>query len=112
MATSPRTKKAATTTKAKRRAKAEEALSHSKADMIAQYQQSPKDTGSTEVQVALLSSRIAYLTKHLKDNPKDFGCRRGLLMMVGQRRRLLAYYRRRASAERYQQLLERLQLRK
>lgn len=56
-----------------------------------EHQRSEKDTGSTEVQVALLTKKIEYLTEHLGRNKKDFGARRGLLKMVGQRRRLLRY---------------------
>ncbi|RYY00716.1 30S ribosomal protein S15 [bacterium] len=56
-----------------------------------EHQRGEKDTGSTEVQVALLTKKIEYLTEHLGRNKKDFGARRGLLKMVGQRRRLLRY---------------------
>lgn len=69
------------------------------------------DTGSPEVQVALLTERINDLTKHLQLNVKDHSSRRGLLKMVGQRRRLLDYVNR-ISAERYQTLVDRLKLRK
>ena len=60
-----------------------------KAELIAQYGRKPGDTGSPEVQVAILTTRINELTEHLKKNPKDHHSRRGLLMMVGQRRGLL-----------------------
>ena len=69
------------------------------------------DTGSPEVQCAVLSERIGNLTEHLKDHQKDFASRRGLLMMVGQRRRLLDYVRRKEQS-RYQALIERLGLRR
>ena len=69
------------------------------------------DTGSPEVQCAVLSERIGNLTEHLKEHQKDFASRRGLLMMVGQRRRLLDYLNRNDSA-RYRTLIERLGLRR
>ena len=69
------------------------------------------DTGSPEVQVAILSERIGNLTEHLKSHQKDFASRRGLLMMVGQRRRLLDYLRN-INEGRYQALIERLGLRR
>lgn len=69
------------------------------------------DTGSPEVQVAILSERIGNLTEHLKAHQKDFASRRGLLMMVGQRRRLLDYLRK-INESRYQALIERLGLRR
>ena len=62
-----------------------------KAELVAKYGRKPGDTGSPEVQVALLTERIVELTEHLKSNPKDHHSRRGLLMMVGQRRGLLDY---------------------
>ena len=62
-----------------------------KAEIIAKYGKDANDTGSTEVQVALLSFRIAELTEHLKSNPKDHHSRRGLYKMIGQRRGLLEY---------------------
>jgi small subunit ribosomal protein S15 len=82
-----------------------------KQEVIAQYATKTEDTGSPEVQVAVLSERISNLTEHLKEHKKDFASRRGLLMMVGQRRRLLDYLRRKETA-RYQTLIERLGLRK
>ena len=75
------------------------------------YQQHATDTGSPEVQAALLTERINYLTGHFKTHPKDHHSRRGLLMLVGQRRRLLDYLRGRDVA-RYRELIERLGIRK
>lgn len=69
-------------------------LGLSKEDLVIamkDFQRNEKDTGSTEVQVALLTKKISYLTNHLSTNKKDFSARRGLLKMVGQRRRLLNY---------------------
>jgi small subunit ribosomal protein S15 len=65
-----------------------------KAEIIAKYKRGENDTGSTEVQVALLTERIKYLTEHLKTNKKDHSSRVGLLKLVGQRRRLLRYLKR------------------
>jgi small subunit ribosomal protein S15 len=79
--------------------------------LIEEYATKPGDTGSPEVQVALLSERIRNLTDHLKDHAKDFHSRRGLLMMVGQRRRLLDYVKRKDSS-RYETLIKRLGLRR
>jgi len=70
-----------------------------------------KDTGSPEVQVALLSERIAYLREHFLRHRKDHASRRGLLLMVGRRKRLLEYLKRR-SPERYRQVIEKLGIRK
>lgn len=81
------------------------------AKIVAEYQRAPNDTGSPEVQVALLSFRIAYLTEHFKSNKKDNHSRRGLLAMVSQRRSLLDYLKRK-DAGRYQTLIQRLGLRK
>lgn len=65
-----------------------------KQEIVAKYQRDSKDTGSAEVQIALLSAQIARLTEHLKDNHKDHHSRLGLLKMVGKRKRLLKYLRR------------------
>jgi small subunit ribosomal protein S15 len=82
-----------------------------KAKIVGEYQLAQNDTGSPEVQVALLSSRISTLTEHFKVNAKDHHSRRGLLAMVSQRRKLLDYLKRK-NAERYRSLIERLGLRK
>lgn len=82
-----------------------------KTALIAEYGKTPTDTGSPEVQVALLTARINELTEHLKIHQKDHHSRRGLLKMVGQRRRLLAYLKD-TDIERYRSLIERLGLRK
>jgi len=82
-----------------------------KNEIIREYQTHESDTGSPEVQVALLSVRIAELTDHLRTHPKDFHSRRGLLMMVGQRRRLLNYLNSKDIA-RYRALIARLGLRR
>ncbi len=82
-----------------------------KAEIIAAYGRTPEDTGSPEVQVALLTERINELTAHLKDHPKDHHSRRGLLKMVGQRRGLLDYLKRN-DIEGYRNLIERLGIRK
>lgn len=81
-----------------------------KAEIIGEYHRHESDTGSPEVQVAILTKRINQLTEHLRNNKHDESSRRGLLKMVGRRRRLLAYLRRRDLA-RYQALVERLNLR-
>lgn len=82
-----------------------------KTAIINEYATCPGDTGSPEVQIAILSARIAELTEHLKANPKDHHSRRGLLKMVGQRRGMLAYLKDK-DIERYRSLIERLGLRK
>ena len=79
--------------------------------LIQDYATKPGDTGSPEVQVALLSERIANLTEHLKTHPKDFHSRRGLLVLVGQRRGLLDYLKRKSQG-RYETLIGRLGLRR
>ena len=82
-----------------------------KAELIKEYAQKEGDTGSPEVQVAILSERIVSLTEHLKIHNKDFHSRRGLLVMVGQRRRLLDYVKRKDNS-RYEGLIKRLGLRR
>ncbi|MDH3738135.1 MAG: 30S ribosomal protein S15 [Alphaproteobacteria bacterium] len=82
-----------------------------KAEVIKEYQTKESDTGSPEVQVAILTERITNLTEHLKTHAKDHHSRRGLLLMVGQRRRLLDYTRRK-NEDRYKSLIERLGLRR
>ncbi len=79
--------------------------------VIAEYARSEGDTGSPEVQIAVLTARIQELTEHMKKNPKDFHSNRGLLKMVGQRRGLLAYLKN-TDIERYRVLIEKLGLRK
>ncbi len=80
-------------------------------EIISNYKTHEKDTGSPEVQVALLSARIEYLTEHFKVHKKDHHSRRGLLKLVGQRRRLLEYLKDK-DVSRYRKLIERLGLRK
>jgi small subunit ribosomal protein S15 len=82
-----------------------------KTALMTDYATAPADTGSPEVQVALLTERINSLTEHLKIHAKDFHSRRGLLMLVGRRRRLLDYLKRKNEA-RYRSLIERLSLRR
>ncbi len=82
-----------------------------KTKIMEEYAITPGDTGSPEVQIAVLTARIAELTEHLKDNPKDHHSRRGLLKMVGKRRNLLKYLKN-TDIERYRSLIERLGLRK
>ncbi|MCR4743860.1 MAG: 30S ribosomal protein S15 [Lachnospiraceae bacterium] len=82
-----------------------------KAELVEKYGKSAGDTGSTEVQVAILTERIAELTEHLKINKHDHHSRRGLLKMVGKRRGLLAYLKNK-DIDRYRQLIEKLGLRK
>jgi small subunit ribosomal protein S15 len=82
-----------------------------KAETIAKHKTHDGDTGSPEVQVALLSDRISHLTEHLKNNHKDHHSRRGLLKMVGQRRALLDYLKRK-SLDRYKKLIEVIGLRR
>ncbi|HPU00698.1 MAG: 30S ribosomal protein S15 [Firmicutes bacterium] len=82
-----------------------------KQEIIKNYQLHESDTGSPEVQIALLTERINQLTEHLKEHKKDFSSQRGLLKMVGKRRGLLNYLRKK-SPQRYQEVLSRLGLRK
>jgi len=80
-------------------------------ELLTQYQLHATDTGSPEVQIALLSSRIEYLTEHFKSHTKDHHSRRGLLKLVGQRRRLLDYLKR-TEFDRYKSVIDRLGIRK
>ena len=82
-----------------------------KAELVKEYGRGENDTGSTEVQVAILTTRINNLTEHLKTHKKDFHSRRGLLVMVGQRRRLLDYLNSNSN-ERYAELIKSLGLRR
>jgi small subunit ribosomal protein S15 len=82
-----------------------------KREVIQKHGKSPGDTGSTEVQVALLTARINDLTEHLREHKKDHHSRRGLLMLVGKRRRLLQYLQRR-DIDRYRALIQELGLRR
>lgn len=80
------------------------------AELIAEYGKNAQDSGSAEVQVAILSERIRNLTEHLKAHPKDHHTRRGLLMLVGKRRRLLVYIKNRDILE-YRELIKKLGIR-
>ena len=82
-----------------------------KQNIIEDNRSHDKDTGSSEVQIALLSARIAHLTEHLKTHGKDFHSRRGLLMMAAKRRKLLDYLKR-TDLKRYQAIIEKLELRR
>jgi len=82
-----------------------------KLELVKEYATQPNDTGSPEVQVAILTERIQNLTEHFKSHVKDRHSRRGLLMMVSQRRQLLDYLKKKNN-ERYEQLIKRLGLRK
>jgi small subunit ribosomal protein S15 len=82
-----------------------------KAEIIKAYGRTPEDTGSPEVQIAILTERIRELTEHLKVNKKDHHSRRGMLKMIGQRRNLLAYLQKK-DLEGYRALIEKLGLRK
>ena len=82
-----------------------------KTELVTRYRRHEKDTGSPEVQVALLTERIGYLTEHFKTHKKDHHSRRGLLKLVGQRRRLLDYLRV-VDQSRYKTLIEQLGIRK
>ncbi len=83
----------------------------SKSNVIDRYRVHPTDTGSPEVQIAILSERISYLNGHFQVHRKDHASRRGLLMMVGKRRRLLEYLKRR-TPDRYKRVIESLGIRK
>ena len=82
-----------------------------KTDLISQYRTHDADTGSPEVQIALLSNRISYLTEHFKSHAKDHHSRRGLLKLVGRRRRLLDYLKK-TDVERYRTIIDKLGIRK
>ena len=82
-----------------------------KSDLINQYRVHDADTGSPEVQIALLSNRISYLTEHFKTHAKDHHSRRGLLKLVGRRRRLLDYLKQ-IDVERYRSIIDKLGIRK
>ncbi|MBF0200109.1 MAG: 30S ribosomal protein S15 [Desulfamplus sp.] len=86
-------------------------LSENKEKMIEEFRQHDTDTGSPEVQIALLTHRISYLTEHVKVHKKDHHSRRGLLILVGRRRSLLDYLKKK-DINRYRTLIERLGLRK
>ena len=82
-----------------------------KTDLIAKYRRHETDVGSTEVQIAILSERISYLTEHLKKHSKDHHSRHGLLKLVRKRQRLLAYLRR-VSSQRYQTIITEIGIRR
>ncbi|MBM3826197.1 MAG: 30S ribosomal protein S15 [Verrucomicrobia bacterium] len=86
-------------------------MSVDKSDIIKKHQQDAKDTGSPEVQVALVTARINHLTEHLRSHRKDFHSRRGLIMLTNRRRKLLNYLKS-SDLERYNALLAKLNLRK
>lgn len=86
-------------------------LKEAKDELIKQYQQHDKDSGSPEVQIAVLTNRITYLTEHFKTHKKDHHSRRGLLQLVGRRRRLLDYLRG-VDEARYRAVIDRLGIRK
>ncbi len=86
-------------------------LKEAKTDLIKQFQQHDKDSGSPEVQIAVLTNRITYLTEHFKTHKKDHHSRRGLLQLVGRRRRLLDYLRG-VDEARYRAVIDRLGIRK
>jgi small subunit ribosomal protein S15 len=82
-----------------------------KTELIGEFRRATDDTGSPEVQIALLTSRINALTSHLQDHKRDFACRRGLLMLVSRRRRLLDYLKK-VDPQRYLDIIRRLDIRK
>lgn len=81
-----------------------------KQTIVKEFQKHDKDTGSSEVQIALLTQRISYLTEHLKTHVKDFHSRRGLIALANRRRKLLAYLKS-SNFEKYQDVINRLNLR-
>jgi small subunit ribosomal protein S15 len=82
-----------------------------KQELIGSFRRKEQDTGSPEVQVAILTSRINGLTEHLRGHKRDFACRRGLLMLVSRRRRLLDYLKK-VNPQRYLEIIRRLEIRK
>ncbi len=82
-----------------------------KTKLIGEYQRSQTDTGSPEVQIAILTTRVNSLTEHLQGHKRDFACRRGLLMLVSRRRRLLDYLKK-VEPQRYLDIIRRLDIRK
>ena len=82
-----------------------------KQDLIGEFRRGQEDTGSPEVQIAILTSRINALTEHLRGHKKDFACRRGLLLLVSRRRRLLDYLKK-VDPQRYLDIIRRLDIRK
>ena len=86
-------------------------MSIDKSDIIKKHQQDAKDTGSPEVQVALITARVNHLTDHLRSHRKDFHSRRGLIMLTNRRRKLLAYLKS-SDLDRYNALISKLSLRK
>ena len=82
-----------------------------KEEIVSQYQKNGSDTGSPEVQIAILTTRINHLTEHMRSNKKDYSTRRGLLGMVSRRRRLLDYLRK-VNPDRYLDIIEKLGIRK
>jgi small subunit ribosomal protein S15 len=82
-----------------------------KTELIGKFRRKQEDTGSPEVQVAILTSRINGLTEHLREHKKDYACRRGLLMLVSRRRRLLDYLKK-IDPQRYLDIIRHLELRK
>jgi small subunit ribosomal protein S15 len=87
------------------------AIEKNKTEIITSYRLHDKDTGSPEVQIAILSERIGYLTEHFRIHTKDHHSRRGLLKLVGQRRKLLDYLKK-SNRERYETIISRLGIRK
>ena len=82
-----------------------------KKSVIEEFKVNPKDTGSSPVQISLITERIQLLSEHFKKAPKDFGSRQGLLSLIGQRKQLLTYLKR-TDKDRYQKLIQRLEIRK
>lgn len=110
VAKKPKTEKNETE-KSKKAALRATAAASKKGDLITKYQSHKDDTGSIEVQIAVLTKKVSDLTKHLQEHKKDFDSRRGLLMMVGKRRRLLNYLKK-TDEEQYNKLIADLGLRR